>query len=98
MVSPVLWFTLEQYTMFFNWTKPSRCLRPVCSSPFPWWQALLEGVPYGQAAVVEVADELRVDGAAELRNLSVCGRDEDTLHCFHQNIVEECVLHSRCEL
>lgn len=64
---------------------------------YSWWQALLKGVADGQAAVVEIADELRVDGAAELRYLSVCRRDEDALHCLHQNIVKECVFQTCCE-
>lgn len=42
--------------------------------------------------MVEVADELRVDGAAELGHLSVGRGDEDALHCFHQDVVEQRVL------
>ncbi len=44
----------------------------------PGWQALLERGPYGEAAVVEVADELWVDGAAELSHLPVSRSDEET--------------------
>lgn len=42
--------------------------------------------------MVEVADELRVDGAAELGHLSVGRGDEDALHRLHQHIVEQRVL------
>lgn len=42
--------------------------------------------------MVEVADELWVDGATELSHLSVSRRDEDPLHCFHQDVVEQGVL------
>lgn len=58
----------------------------------PGWQALLKRSPYGEAAVVEVADELWVDGATELSHLSVSRGDEDPLHCFHQDVVEQGVL------
>lgn len=58
----------------------------------PGWQALLKRGPYGEAAVVEVADELRVNGAAELGHLSVSRSDEDPLHRLHQNVVEQGVL------
>lgn len=57
-------------------------------------EALLKGSPYGQAAVVEVADELRVNGATELRHLPVSRSDEDALNGLHENIVEQGVLHS----
>ena len=43
--------------------------------------------------MVEVADELGVDGAAELRHLAVGGGDEDALHRLHQDVVEQGVLH-----
>lgn len=56
------------------------------------WQALLKCGPYGEAAVVEVADELWVDGAAELSHLSVSRSDEDPLNSFHQDVVEQGVL------
>lgn len=55
----------------------------------PGWQALLKGSTDGEAAVVEVSDELWVDGAAWLGHLSVGRGDEDALHCFHQDIVEQ---------
>ena len=42
--------------------------------------------------MVEVANELRVDGAAELGQFPVCRSDEDTLHLLHQHIVEQSVL------
>lgn len=42
--------------------------------------------------MVEVADELWVDGAAELGHLSVGRGDEDALHRFHQDVVEQRVL------
>lgn len=42
--------------------------------------------------MVEVADELWVDGATELSHLSVSRGDEDPLHCFHQDVVEQGVL------
>lgn len=58
----------------------------------PGWQTLLKRSPYGEAAVVEVADELWVDGATELSHLSVSRGDEDPLHCFHQDVVEQGVL------
>ena len=45
--------------------------------------------------MVEVADELRVDGAAELGHLAVGGGDEDALHRLHQHVVEQGVLHAR---
>lgn len=59
------------------------------------WQALLEGSPYGEAAVVEVADELWVNGAAELSHLPVSGGDEDALDTLHQDVVEQGVLSPR---
>lgn len=58
----------------------------------PGWQALLKRRPYGEAAVVEVTDKLRVDGTTELCHLSVSRSDEDPLNRFHQNIVEQGVL------
>lgn len=42
--------------------------------------------------MVEVADELWVDGAAELGHLSVGRGDEDPLDCLHQDVVEQRVL------
>lgn len=56
--------------------------------------ALLKRSPDGQAAVVEVADELRVDGAAELSHLPVSRGDEDALDGLHENVVEQGVLRS----
>ncbi|TNN46697.1 hypothetical protein EYF80_043105 [Liparis tanakae] len=56
------------------------------------WQALLERRPDGEAAVVEVADELRVDGAAELSHLPLSRSDEDPLNRLHQDVVEQGVL------
>lgn len=47
--------------------------------------------------MVEVADELRVNGAAELSHLSVGGSDEDPLNRFHQDIMEQGVLCTRGE-
>lgn len=41
---------------------------------------------------MKVSDELRVDGAAELGHLSVGRGDEDALHCFHQDVVEQRIL------
>lgn len=58
----------------------------------PGWQALLKRGPNGEAAVVEVADELWVNGAAELSHFSVSGSDEDSLDGFHQDVVEQGVL------
>lgn len=58
----------------------------------PAWQALLKRSPDGEAAVVEVTDELWVNGAAELSHLSVSRGDEDPLNCLHQNVVEQGVL------
>lgn len=58
----------------------------------PGRQALLEGSTDGQAAVVEVPDELRVNGAAELSCLSVSGSDEDPLDTVHQDVVKQGVL------
>ncbi|XP_068566474.1 uncharacterized protein [Cebidichthys violaceus] len=90
LVGPVLRFTLKQDPVFLHGTQtPTAALRPVYSPTAPGWQALLECGPYGEAAVVEVADELRVDGAAELSHLSVSRSDEDPLNCFHQDIVEQ---------
>lgn len=45
--------------------------------------------------MVEVADELRVNGATELSHLPVSGSDEDALDGLHENIVEQGVLRSR---
>lgn len=42
--------------------------------------------------MVEVADELWVDGATELGHLSVGRGDEDPLDCLHQDVVEQRVL------
>lgn len=42
--------------------------------------------------MVEVADELGVNGAAELSHFSVSGSDEDSLNGFHQDVVEQGVL------
>lgn len=42
--------------------------------------------------MVEVADQLWVDGATELGHLSVGRGDEDPLDCFHQDVVEQRVL------
>lgn len=67
------------------------------SCAHPGWKALLKRSPYGEAAVVEVADELWVNGAAELSHLSVSRSDEDPLNRFHQNIVEQGVLCPRGE-
>lgn len=65
----------------------------VCAhSAHPGRQALLKGSSDGQAAVVEVADELGVDGAAQLGHLPVRGGDEDALHRLHAHVVEERVL------
>lgn len=50
--------TFHTHTLTFSLTH---------TGSYPWRQALLKGVADGQAAVVEVADELRVDGATELR-------------------------------
>lgn len=61
----------------------------------PGRQTLLEGGSNGEAAVVEVVYELRVDGAAELSHLSVSRSDEDALHRFHQNEVKQGVLCTR---
>lgn len=47
--------------------------------------------------MVEVAYELRVNGAAELSHLSVSGSDEDSLHSLHQDVVEQGVLNARCQ-
>lgn len=58
----------------------------------PGWQTLLKRGSYGEAAVVEVTDELRVNGAAELGHLSVRRSDEDALHRLHQDVVEQRVL------
>ena len=55
----------------------------------PGRQTLLERSPDGEAAVVEVADELWVDGAAELSHFSVSGSDEDPLNRFHQDVVKQ---------
>lgn len=41
--------------------------------------------------MVEVADELWVDGAAELSHFSVSGSDEDALHRLHHHVVEKSV-------
>lgn len=46
---------------------------------------------------MEVADELWVDGAAELGHFSVSRGDEDALHCFHQDVVEQRVLGTGCQ-
>lgn len=46
--------------------------------------------------MVEVANELWVNGAAQLTHLSVSGSDEDSLHGFHQDVVEQGVLCTRC--
>lgn len=62
------------------------------SGTHPGRQALLKGSPDREAAVVEVADELWVDGAAELGHLSVGRGDEDPLDCLHQDVVEQRVL------
>lgn len=64
----------------------------VLREPHPGGQTLLKRSPYGEAAVVEVMDELRVNGAAELSHFSVSGSDEDTLNGFHQDVVEQGVL------
>lgn len=64
----------------------------VSREPHPGGQALLKRSSYGEAAVVEVADELRVNGAAELSHFSVSGSDEDSLDSFHQDVVEQGVL------
>lgn len=56
------------------------------------WEALLKGSPYGEAAVVEVVDELRVNGATELSHLPVSWSDEDALDGLHENVVEQGVL------
>lgn len=61
----------------------------------PGRQALLERGADGEAAVVEVADELRVDGAAELSLLPVGRGDEDPLDTLHHDVVEQRVLCSR---
>lgn len=45
--------------------------------------------------MVEVADDLWVNGAAELSHFSVSGSDEDSLNRFHQDIVEQGVLSTR---
>lgn len=58
-------------------------------------EALLKGSPYGEAAVVEVVDELRVDGATELSHLPVSRSDEDALDRLHENVVEQGVLRPR---
>lgn len=58
----------------------------------PGGEALLEGSPYGQAAVVEVVDELRVNGAAQPGHLPVGGSDEDALDALHEDVVEQGVL------
>lgn len=42
--------------------------------------------------MVEVADELRVNGAAELRHLPVSWSDEDALDGLHEDVVEQGVL------
>lgn len=47
--------------------------------------------------MVEVADELWVYGTTELGHLSVCGSDEDPLHSFHHDVVEQGVLSTRCQ-
>lgn len=83
-------YTLPQRSLSFSPTHPLTLLAPHPHT-YLWWQALLEGTTDGQAAVVEVADELRVDGSTELRLLSVCGCDENALHRLHQNVVKECV-------
>lgn len=54
--------------------------------------ALLKRSPNGQAAVVEVADELRVNGATELSHLPLGWSNEDALNGLHENIVEQGVL------
>lgn len=59
---------------------------------YPRWQALLKRCPNGEAAVVEVADELWVNGATELSHFSVRGSNENPLNCFHHDIVEQGVL------
>ena len=61
----------------------------------PGWKALLKCGTYGEAAVVEVAYELRVNGAAELSHFSVSRSDEDSLNCFHHDIMEQGVLCTR---
>lgn len=71
--------------------KVSVCLCLVSTS-HPGRQALLEGGPYGEAAVVEVAYQLWVYGAAELGHLPMCRSDEDTLYCLHHDVVEQGVL------
>lgn len=58
----------------------------------PGWQTLLEGSADGEAAVVEVAYELWMNGSTELSHFSVSGSDEDSLHSLHQNVVEQGVL------
>lgn len=42
--------------------------------------------------MVKVADELRVNGAAELSHFSVRRSDEDPLNRLHQDVVEQGVL------
>lgn len=56
------------------------------------WEALLKGSPYGKAAVVEVVDELWVNGATELSHLPVSWSDEDALDGLHENVVKQGVL------
>lgn len=42
--------------------------------------------------MVEVVDELRVNGATELSHLPVGWSDEDALDGLHENVVEQGVL------
>lgn len=56
------------------------------------WEALLKCSLYGEATVVEVPDELWVNGATELSHLPVSRSDEDALDGLHENVVEQGVL------
>lgn len=64
----------------------------VLRTTYSRWEALLKCSPYGEATVVEVPDELWVNGAAELSHLPVSRSDEDALDGLHENVVEQGVL------